>query len=61
MKFRAATMEDCALLAQMNHELIRDEGHRNRMDISELDLRNCSGENMNATRYATLCLQDHAR
>ena len=29
-------MSDCAVLAEMNHQLIRDEGHRNPMTISEL-------------------------
>jgi len=29
MTFRAATVDDCPLLAELNHQLIRDEGHRN--------------------------------
>jgi predicted acetyltransferase len=36
MTFRQATENDCALLAGLNHQLIRDEGHRNPMTIPEL-------------------------
>jgi GNAT superfamily N-acetyltransferase len=36
VKFRFATLEDCALVAELNHQLIRDEGHRNRMTVPEL-------------------------
>lgn len=36
MKFRLAVIDDCPLLAQLNHQLIRDEGHRNRMTVPEL-------------------------
>jgi GNAT superfamily N-acetyltransferase len=32
-------MDDCALLGQLNHQLIRDEGHRNRMTVPELEQR----------------------
>jgi len=39
MKFRRATLNDCALLAELNHQLIRDEGHRNRMTVPELEQR----------------------
>jgi predicted acetyltransferase len=39
MAFRWATLHDCALLAELNHQLIRDEGHRNSMTISELTRR----------------------
>jgi predicted acetyltransferase len=39
MKFRRATLKDCALLAELNHQLIRDEGHRNRMTVPELEQR----------------------
>jgi predicted acetyltransferase len=39
MNFRRATSNDCALLADLNHQLIRDEGHRNRMTILELEQR----------------------
>jgi predicted acetyltransferase len=39
MNFRRAALGDCALLAKLNHQLIRDEGHRNRMTIPELEQR----------------------
>ena len=39
MTFRQATTDDCALLAELNHQLIQDEGHRNRMTVPELEQR----------------------
>ena len=39
MTYRHATTHDCPLLAELNHQLIRDEGHRNRMTIAELERR----------------------
>ncbi len=39
MTFRPATLDDCALLARLNHELIRDEGHRNPMTVPQLEQR----------------------
>jgi predicted acetyltransferase len=39
MKFRAATLDDCQRLAELNHQLIRDEGHRNPMTVPELEQR----------------------
>ena len=39
MKHRRATLDDCARLAELNHQLIPDEGHRNRMTIPELAVR----------------------
>jgi len=39
MTHRRATAEDCPLLAKLNHQLIRDEGHRNRMTVPELEHR----------------------
>lgn len=40
MTHRFATTEDCALLAQLNQQLLHDEGHRNReMALSELERR----------------------
>jgi hypothetical protein len=39
MNFRRATSEDCALLAELNQQLIRDEGHRNKMTVPELEQR----------------------
>ena len=40
MTFRIATLEDCRLLAEMNHLLLQDEGHRNRfMTLPQLEER----------------------
>ena len=39
MNFRRATLNDCSLLAELNHQLIRDEGHRNKMTVPELEQR----------------------
>src|SRR5437773_870857 len=39
MTYRAATLEDCPQLAELNNQLIRDEGHRNRMPAPELEQR----------------------
>ena len=39
MTYRAATLADCALLAELNHQLIHDEGHRNPMSVPELEQR----------------------
>ena len=39
MKFRPATVDDCSLLAELNHQLIRDEGHRNPMTVAQLEQR----------------------
>jgi predicted acetyltransferase len=39
MNFRLATPDYSALLAELNHQLIRDEGHRNKMTIPELEQR----------------------
>jgi GNAT superfamily N-acetyltransferase len=39
MTFRAATPADCPLLAKLNHQLIQDEGHRNKMTAPELEQR----------------------
>jgi len=39
MKFRHAKTKDCALLAELNHQLIRDEGHRNPMTVTQLQER----------------------
>lgn len=36
MQFRPASPEDLAAIAAMNLELIRDEGHRNRMSLGDL-------------------------
>jgi predicted acetyltransferase len=39
MTFRAATLNDCPRLAELNCQLIRDEGHRNPMTVPELEQR----------------------
>jgi GNAT superfamily N-acetyltransferase len=39
MEYRRATSADAPTLAAMNGELIRDEGHRNRMTVAELTAR----------------------
>lgn len=39
MKYRRATLDDVGVLAQLNQQLIRDEGHRNRMTLPELEER----------------------
>ena len=39
MTFRPATTDDCLLLAELNQQLILDEGHRNRMTVAELEQR----------------------
>lgn len=39
MKHRFATSNDTARLAEWNHQLIRDEGHRNPMNVAQLEER----------------------
>ena len=39
MTYRKATSADYALLGALNHQLIRDEGHRNPMNVAELTER----------------------
>jgi len=39
LQWRAATPKDCPVLAELNHQLIRDEGHRNKMDFPQLEQR----------------------
>ncbi len=39
LRYRLATADDCPRLAELNRELIRDEGHRNRMTVPELEQR----------------------
>ncbi len=36
MHHRPATVDDCQLLGELNHQLIRAEGHRNPMTVPEL-------------------------
>ncbi|SRR5712691_10374928 len=37
--FRTAAPADCPILAELNHQLIRDEGHRNLMTVPQLEQR----------------------
>jgi len=39
LEYRFATQEDARLLAEMNQQLIRDEGHRNKMTLPQLQQR----------------------
>lgn len=39
MTFRRATLADGAVLAEFNHQLIQDEGHRNPMTVAALEQR----------------------
>jgi len=39
LKYRFATQKDVSLLAKMNQQLIRDEGHRNKMTLLQLERR----------------------
>lgn len=39
MDYRPATLDDTPLLAQLNKQLIEDEGHSNPMTVPELEVR----------------------
>jgi hypothetical protein len=39
MHYRKATQTDIPLLAELNHQLIRDEGHHNPMSLAQLEQR----------------------
>src|SRR5262245_30049545 len=39
LTFRHAALEDAGLLAELNRQLIQDEGHRNRMTLPQLEER----------------------
>jgi GNAT superfamily N-acetyltransferase len=39
MHYRFATVADARFLAELNHQLIRDEGHRNPMSVDQLEHR----------------------
>jgi predicted acetyltransferase len=56
MTFRPATPDDCALLAELNHQLIRDEGHRNKMTVPELAQRM---RDWLASEYAALLFEEN--
>jgi ribosomal protein S18 acetylase RimI-like enzyme len=55
VKYRRANLDDSLLLAELNHQLIRDEGHRNQMTVPEL------AERMRgwlATEYSGVIFED---
>jgi ribosomal protein S18 acetylase RimI-like enzyme len=56
MTFRRATLNDCILLAELNHQLIRDEGHRNKMSVPELEQRLRSWLQ---SEYTAVIFEDH--
>jgi predicted acetyltransferase len=55
LTFRRATLNDCARLAELNHQLIRDEGHRNPMTVPELEQR---VKNWLASEYTAMMFED---
>jgi len=55
MIFRRATSDDSAPLAELNYQLIRDEGHRNRMTVPELEQRM---RGWLASEYAVVIFED---
>jgi len=55
MNYRHAKTADCGLLAELNHQLIHDEGHRNKMTVPELAERMMSWL---AEGYAAVLFQD---
>jgi predicted acetyltransferase len=58
MMHRQATLNDCALLAELNHQLIRDEGHHNKMTVPELEQRM---HGWLASEYAALIFEDDGK
>jgi predicted acetyltransferase len=55
LTFRRATLDDCARLAELNLQLIRDEGHRNPMTDPELEQRM---KNWLASEYTSVIFED---
>jgi predicted acetyltransferase len=56
MNFRRAIVNDAALLAELNHQLLHDEGHRNRnMSVPELEQRM---RGWLASEYAAMVFED---
>lgn len=39
LKPRFASLDDCSMFAEWNHQLIRDEGHHNPMNVAQLEER----------------------
>jgi predicted acetyltransferase len=62
MKCRVATAADYPMLAEWNHQLIQDEGHRNPMTVAELEQRMstwlASGEHPTGTMYRAIVFSD---
>ncbi|OBR46978.1 GNAT family N-acetyltransferase [Paraburkholderia tropica] len=70
MNFRFAVAQDARLLAPLNAQLIRDEGHRNSMTVDQLEQRMASwlargeyeavifGQAGATTGYALFCRKD---
>jgi len=58
MEFRRATLNGCALLAELNHQLIRDEQHRNPMAVPGLEQRM---RNWLASEYAAVLFEDNGQ
>ena len=56
ISYRAARLEDCPTLAELNHELIRDEGHRNPMTVPQLEQRM---RDFLAGEYRAVIYEDH--
>jgi predicted acetyltransferase len=55
MNFRCATLNDCDRLAELNHQLIHDQGHRNPMTVPELEQRM---KNWLAGEYTAVIFED---
>lgn len=53
LNHRIATVVNCPLLAELNHQLIQDEGHRNPMTLPELQhrMRRWLSENYTAVLF----------
>src|SRR5690349_15604870 len=57
MRYRQATASDADQLGEMNHRLIRDEGHRNPMTVPELAARMAGWL---AAKYEAVLFEDDA-
>jgi ribosomal protein S18 acetylase RimI-like enzyme len=57
LKYRRAAPNDIPLLAELNHQLIRDEGHNNPMTVAELEERMRGWLNAD---YTAIVFEDHA-
>jgi hypothetical protein len=57
MRHRFATRDDAQILGALNHQLIQDEGHRNRMTIPQLAAR---AERLLAGGYQASIFEDNS-